>query len=321
MKRSASTRLDDAVAEAAILWMVRLQSGEVSLAERQAFENWQAADPRHGVAFERLAAGLAAARQSPWQGRPSGPMLQALEAPSSRRSFMRNSLALGGLALSVGLLARASLLPWSLPGDLQTGTAQRRDWQLADGSRLQLNARSRVATAFSSQHRELRLYQGELVLDLAANPTPPFHLRSEQGVVSASSGRLLLRQQGESTRLITLSGSARLTPANGRQQLIEPRRSVLFDQTSILQQAAMSHGETAWLDGWIEARNEPLAQIIETMRAYRRGIMRLDARLANLAVSGLYPLDNSDQTLEMLQQQLPIRVTRYSPYWIEIERA
>ncbi|RPM82148.1 hypothetical protein IPC1285_32120 [Pseudomonas aeruginosa] len=105
MKRSASTRLDDAIAEAAILWMVRLQSGEVSLAEQQAFENWQAADPRHGVAFERLAAGLAAARQSPWQGRPSGPMLQALEAPSSRRSFMRNSLALGGLALSVGLLA------------------------------------------------------------------------------------------------------------------------------------------------------------------------------------------------------------------------
>ena len=321
MKRNASTVLDDADAEAAILWMVRLQSGEVSAAEQQAFDAWQAADPRHASAFERLAGGLAIARRSPWQGRPSGPMLQALEAPSSRRSFMRNSLALGGLALSVGLLARAGLLPWSLPGDLQTGTAQRRDWQLADGSRLQLNARSRVATAFSTQRRDLRLYQGELVLELAADPTRTFHLSSQQGLVSASSGRLLLRQQGDSTRLITLSGAARLTPANGVQQIIEPRRSVLFDQTSILQQAPMSRRDTAWLDGWIEARNEPLAQIIETVRAYRRGIVRLDASLANLAVSGLYPLDNSDQTLEMLQQQLPIRVTRYSPYWIEIERA
>ncbi|MCQ3823031.1 FecR domain-containing protein, partial [Streptococcus agalactiae] len=96
-------------------------------------------------------------------------------------------------ALSVGLLARAGLLPWSLPGDLQTGTAQRRDWQLADGSRLQLNARSRVATAFSTQRRDLRLYQGELVLELAADPTRTFHLSSQQGLVSASSGRLLLR--------------------------------------------------------------------------------------------------------------------------------
>lgn len=51
---------------------------------------------------------------------------------------------------------------------------------------------------------------------------------------------MLLRQQGDSTRLITLSGAARLTPANGVQQIIEPRRSVLFDQTSILQQAPAS---------------------------------------------------------------------------------
>lgn len=321
MSRNASTPLDDAVAEAAIMWMVRLQSGDVSHAEQHAFETWQATDPRHAAAFARIAGGLATARNSPWQGRPSGPMLQALEAPSSRRSFVRNSLALGGLALAVGLLDHAGLLPWALPGDLQTGTAQRRDWQLADGSRLQLNARSRVATAFSSQRRELHLYQGELVLEVVADPTRAFFLASAQGRVSGSSGRLLLRQQGDRTRLITLSGPARLTPANGAPQLIEARRSVLFDRNAVVQQAAMSSRDTAWLDGWIEARNEPLAQIIETIRAYRRGIVRLDSRLANLAVSGLYPLDNSDQTLEMLQQQLPIRVTRYSDYWIDIGRA
>lgn len=181
MKRNASTVLDDAVAEAAILWMVRLQSGKPRLPSSR--PSTPGRPPIRATPCRRHSSGWPGAQAfaragHPGRGRPSGPMLQALEAPSSRRSFMRNSLALGGLALSVGLLARAGLLPWSLPGDLQTGTAQRRDWQLADGSRLQLNARSRVATAFSTQRRDLRLYQGELVLELAADPTRTFHLEA-----------------------------------------------------------------------------------------------------------------------------------------------
>ena len=319
MKNTPERALKDQIAEEAILWMVRLQSGEVSPAEHQAFKAWRSRDSRHADAFKRLQSGLDTAQASPWRGRPSAPVLHAINAPSGRRSFMCNSLAFGALAVSLGVLGRAAY--WPSANDLETGTAERRNWQLADGSRLQLNARSCVSTAFVDNPRQLQLHQGELVLDVARNPQVPFVLRTAQGTLRCNGGRLMVRQTPDATRLATLDGSLRLIPERGAVAMIEPRRSVVFDHTRIVQQQPLLRGEAAWLDGWLEARNQPLADVIETIRAYRRGIVRLDSSLDNLTVSGLYPLDNSDQSLEMLEQQLPIRVRRFNSYWINIERA
>jgi transmembrane sensor len=40
--------------------------------------------------------------------------------------------------------------------------------------------------------------------------------------------------------------------------------------------------------------------------------------VADLRLSGLYPLDDSDRTLQLLERSLPIRVTWHNPYWVSI---
>ncbi len=319
MSQRFDVPLSDAIAEAAVLWMVRLHSGDVSEQERQAFEAWLEQDHRHASAFDRLNGGLRTATDSPWRARSVGPLLSAINAPNGRRQFMRNALGLGALAVSVGLLGRVGGLP--MAGELLTGTAERRRWQLDDGSVLQLNARSRVSTRFTDGQRQLRLLQGELILDIVANANQVFRLETAEGIVSGYGGRLMLRQAERLSELTTLEGALSVSPSNGPGALVSPHKRVLFDTAAIVQQGAMNRGDTAWLDGWLEARKKPLATVVEALRSYRPGIIRLEPELAQLPVSGLYPLDNSDQTLEMLERQLPIRIHRYSPYWISIGRA
>jgi len=321
MTSSVKRPLDDAAAEAAVLWMVRLHSGEMSSQEREAFEAWHASDSRNAAAFGRIQRNLGAAPFSQWRGRATDPLLQALNAPNGRRQFLRNSLVFGGLAISLGLFGRAADWPWLAPGNLQTGTAERRRWQLEDGSLLQLNARSRVSTDLVDGHRQLQLHQGELLLEIHRGGVRPFQLETQQGTVSASGGRLVLRQGDEASRLTTLDGPLLLRPKGGAEIQISAGQSVLFDRYAVLEQQPMNSSETAWLDGWLEARKQPLGEVVDTLRSYRPGIIRLDPYLAALPVSGLYPLDNSDQTLEMLERQLPIRVHRFSAYWISIEQA
>lgn len=319
MKRAAELALEDSVAEEAILWMVRLQSGEVDAGERRAFEAWLALNPEHAAAMRRIHNGLGSTQVSLWRGRSSTPILKAINAPSGRRAFLRNSLMLGGLALSIGLVGRNEGFAWLSGADLVTGTAERRNWQLDDGSHLQLNARSKVSATFANHQRRLQLHEGELLLDVARQGTAPLTLRTAQGVIESHGGRLMVRQADDSTRLTTLDGALSLTPQRGVTVRVEARRSIVFDEHLIVEQHPMMKSETAWLDGWLEARNQPLFEVVETIRTYRRGIVRLDSNLTQLPVSGLFPLDNSDQTLEMLEQLLPIRVRRFSPYWISIE--
>ncbi len=126
------------IVEEAIEWMVRLQSGDFSAAEGDALERWKALSSEHAEVFRQLLDSLAPLQDSPWRGQPSATVLRALEQPSSRRRFVG-----GALGLFVLLAGGAGLERWvqagmGLPGELATGTGERRDWLLADGSRLRL---------------------------------------------------------------------------------------------------------------------------------------------------------------------------------------
>ena len=137
--------LADPLVEEAIQWMVRLQSGETTEQERRALEHWLSTSPRHEAAFQKISQGLSPLRESPWRSRSGDQLLSAMRAPSGRRQFLRASLALAGLALAAGAILRVERAGLALPGDLYTGTGERRSWNLEDGSRIDLNARSVVA--------------------------------------------------------------------------------------------------------------------------------------------------------------------------------
>jgi transmembrane sensor len=77
--------------------------------------------------------------------------------------------------------------------------------------------------------------------------------------------------------------------------------------------------ESAWVQGRLEIRDRPLSEVIDSLRRYRRGIVHVSAEVADLRLSGLYPLDDSDRTLQLLERSLPIRILWHNPYWISIE--
>ncbi|MCO3695545.1 FecR family protein [Pseudomonas aeruginosa] len=281
------------IVEEAIEWMVRLQSGDFSAAEGDALERWKALSSEHAEVFRQLLGSLAPLQDSPWRGQPSATVLRALEQPSSRRRFVG-----GALGLFVLLAGGAGLERWvqagmGLPGELATGTGERRDWLLADGSRLRLNARSKARPLLDGAQRRLELRRGAMRLEVKEDP---------RGAV-------------------TLRGSARLTTGEGRQLAVAARRSLLFDAGGLLEQGPMQAGEDAWASGWLEVHDRSLAWVAEAFRPYLPGILQLDAEIAGNRVSGLFPLDDMHTSLDMLGRSLPIRVLRYSDYWISLRPA
>ena len=68
----------------------------------------------------------------------------------------------------------------------------------------------------------------------------------------------------------------------------------------------------------LAARNWRLADLVAELARYRRGFLRCDPAVAELRVSGAFPVNDTDAGLRLLEKTLPVRIHRITPYWVTV---
>ncbi|MEJ5152414.1 FecR domain-containing protein [Comamonas sp. MYb396] len=324
----------DPVSEAAVDWLVQFHSGEMTEADQARHRAWLAAHPQHPLVWQRLSGslhaqfGAARAVVSPQAAAPMGDVMgQALahaqRRGSSRRRLLSGALAIGGVSAGALLLADRQM-PWrQMTADLRTGTGERHAFTLPDGSELLLDARSAVDLDFSESRRRVALRQGALLVQAqpASNGLAPFEVLSRHGRIQALGTRFTVRLQESCTRVGMLEHATRLTTAAGASQVLDEGHSARFDTLSIDADDTNPQAEAAWQRGMLEVHNRPLGEVVQALRAYRRGFVRISAQAAALRVYGNYALDDSDRALDALAATLPITVRVYQRGWLVVIEA
>jgi transmembrane sensor len=61
-----------------------------------------------------------------------------------------------------------------------------------------------------------------------------------------------------------------------------------------------------------------LADMLAEVARYRSGVLRCDPAVAQLRVSGVFQLDDTDRILAVLAQTLPVRVDARTRYWVTV---
>jgi transmembrane sensor len=78
----------------------------------------------------------------------------------------------------------------------------------------------------------------------------------------------------------------------------------------------------AWTQGMLMADKMRLADFVAELTRYRRGFVRLDPAIADLRISGAYPISDTQRTLNMLAQTYPILVSGHlNGYWVMLSAA
>jgi len=62
-----------------------------------------------------------------------------------------------------------------------------------------------------------------------------------------------------------------------------------------------------------------LADFLAELGRYRRGQLNCDPKVADLLISGTYPVDDSERVLDLLAVSLPVRIKRFTRYWVTVE--
>lgn len=297
------------VAEQAVHWLIESQDETFDAAQQQAFERWLAADSEHQRAWSHIQQVNQRLR-----GVASPVVHATLQAPPSpaRRRALK-ALLLVGMASAAGLgLQQHTALP-GLMADYRSPVGQRRRMTLDDGSELQLNTRSAADVRFDGQQRLVRLFEGELQLQVAKDPRPLL-LRSAEGVLRLDQGQFNVRQFSGFSLVSVFDGSASVA---GHALLAG--QQARFAGSGWQAIAPLQRNVGAWVDGMLVASQMRLADFLDELGRYRHGQLGCSEQVADLRISGSYPLDDSERILQMLEVALPVRVRRFTRYWVTVE--
>ena len=130
--------------DSAIFWWVRKKAGPLSREDQAAFDAWLAAGAAHKAAFDEIS--------TMWEDVTSlrpGPARR--RAPAMRLSWFAGAAAFG--AASFALLVFHDDMSIFLRSDFYAGTGQTKRVTLADGSHVELNAKSAIAVHYGAGQR------------------------------------------------------------------------------------------------------------------------------------------------------------------------
>ncbi|MCE7761652.1 DUF4880 domain-containing protein [Pseudomonas putida] len=314
----------DRVSEQAIDWMVELRAATPDPALLQRIRLWLQQDPAHQQAWNRLeqrlghplAALHALDQRAPGQAAEARRLL--MQPTRSRRDVL-------GAMASLGLFGAALWGGWRSDttqgwlADLHTGRGERRSFTLADGSRLSLNSASAVDVQFDAGQRLLVLRHGELLIQVARDPLRPLRVRTAQGQVQALGTRFLVSQEEDASRVVVLQHSVRASLGDGQWAELQQGQAALLRDNTIERLTGEQQQRAAWLDGRLEVLDEPLHRVVDALRPYQRGYIRLSPAVGDLRVQGVFPLDQPQHALKALAEALPISVERYGPWLMLID--
>ncbi|UOF93928.1 MAG: FecR domain-containing protein [Bordetella sp.] len=206
----------------------------------------------------------------------------------------------------------------NIKADVATATGQRRFYQLMDGSQLLLDARSQANFNFNQALRQINLLNGALSIRVSKELDRPLIVYTGQGIIKTNQSRFMVRQQAQRTLVAVHDNFIQIETLNGEKKIVESGKGVRFDSYQIGIPRSEIVSEASWEKGSINAYGCPLVDVIEALRPYRAGPLRISAAAGGLPVFGNYSLDDTNATLSALQQRMPISIHYYGPLGVSI---
>lgn len=324
--REAAVEATDArVLEAAADWLVRLNADDVTAEDEAALRRWLAADARHLRAWQRAQGLLGSLRVLPAEA-----VKGVLDRPPERASSRRRVLRLAWLPAlpAAAWLAREELpwAPWQATHRTQTGEQQQ--LSLADGSRLVINTATALKVRDSADQPVIELLKGEVFIATAPSATPrSLRVQTAEGAVQAQAAQFSVRRlddagwghSGARSRLTVFSGEVDLSVGRSTNRLLARQQLVFSASGASAITSVDEEIEGAWLRGIVIARGMPLGDLVAELDRYRPGVLRCSPQLAQLRVSGVFPVNDPDRSLDLIARSFPVELHYRTRYWVTLQ--
>lgn len=309
---------NEALRDDAVAWLVRVQSDQATADDWAALTVWLEASEDHLDAFEAvervaaeltdraaeiaLALSLAAPTVVPFRRRVSPPAWSALFAAA---------------AAIVALVAGPAL--WrsyqGAPTTYETGPGQTRQIALADGTRITLDAASKLTVRLGWRTRRVEMAEAQATFDVAKDPGRPFLIGVGDQQVRVVGTEFNIRHYDKTVRVTVRRGIvevrqlalgatpvARLVAGQSLSHLEGATRSV---QTTVDPTPAF-----AWTQGRLVCDDETLGEMVAYLNRRYPIPIKVSPALADKRFSGVLELGEQDLVVKRLAGYFSLSVHR-----------
>lgn len=303
-------------------WVARLNSGDATVADADALRRWCNMSAEHRRAFAEAKLLWEVLGPAAENVRTSVAMQAANRRPVApvrlgRRALIGGALAAASIATVGYLGSKPPLKLWptldELRADYRTATGERKQLALADDVSLVLNTQTSIGLRASSAEAQIiELVSGEAAISAKAAERR-FDVVAGNGLTTAAAARFDLRRDDATVRVTCLEGNVGVT-CRDRSVTLPPGHQVAYDNRGLQEVAAVDIAVvTAWQNGQLIFRHEPLARVVEEVNRYRPGrIVLMNAKLGTRDVVATFHLNRLDEVVAHLTRAFDMRA-RFLP--------
>ncbi|MEM1114220.1 MAG: FecR domain-containing protein [Pseudomonadota bacterium] len=315
-----------ALRETANLWRSRVDTNDLSEAQRREFNHWMS-DPLHARAY--------AEAELLWHALGRSEIRAA--SPASRRWLPARGL----LATAALLLVGVMLWQWAQgPAEqgtgvvtLQTPVGEVSTFSLEDGSQLTLGARSELTVNLGEGHRRLELVFGEAFLEVSEDPDRPLTVRSGAAIVRVTGTAFNVKRMGDSLRVGVVEGSVDVMHPRELDAYAESSSVWAPQAAAPLEVAKLQGGEqvlvsrdlglgeieavsesdiAAWRHGKLVFFRAPLADLAQEFNRYSTLTLSVAESARDLRLTATFDAADlaadAEAALSVLEEALPVSI-------------
>jgi transmembrane sensor len=317
MSPASSKPVSAQVLDAAIAWQLSLDSGNP--VEREEFAKWHAAHEEHARAWRQL--GMLDQRFSVASGPARTALLQSREGIRRRVRKLGRGVASVVAVVGLALFAGERYLPvnyWL--ADLRTATGEQRTIRLTDGTLINLNTHSAVDVRFDEKQRLVILQEGEILVETGHGDARPFIVETREGSMRALGTRFLVKREEQGTRLSVLQSAVAAHPeSSAEEQILREGQQVLIRNNGLGPIVALNMGADAWIRGMLVVDNARLEDLVRELGRYRPGYLGVAPQVADLRITGSFPLKDTNLALNALLPTLPVQIEQHTQWWVAVK--
>ena len=306
-----SRRLD--IETAAATWLLRKADG-LSPEDQARMEAWLDTTPEHRVAFWRLERGWNQAGRLSALRSPDS--LEATVSARPRLSPAAGRRQIFAIAASLVLAVGVGFVAWPRADVFQTETGERQQLTLEDGSRLDLNTRTRLRASMSNDVRQAWLDEGEAYFSIAHDETRPFVLHMGERTVRVLGTRFIARRHGDQISVTVAEGRVSVADAddNSTPLILSVGEAVETEGATLLRRRETPESidaELAWRGGELVFDQVSLGEAVAEFNRYNDTQIEIaDPATRAIRIGGTFESNNVDAFVRLLEAAYGLNIER-----------